>query len=82
MSWNLIYFLFCFWFSDLAARNCLIDELSFTLKLSDFGLTKELEGDNEEYELKHQKQIPVRWASVELLTKSMFDKLMLSKIFK
>ena len=54
----------------MAARNCLIHETNFILKLADFGLTKELEADEELYEIKQMKQIPVRWASVELLSKS------------
>jgi hypothetical protein len=42
------------------------------LKLADFGLTKELEGYEEIYEIKTQKQIPVRWAAVELMSKSTY----------
>ena len=51
-------------FRDLAARNCLIDETDFILKLADFGLTKVLEGDEE--------ILPVRWAAVELMSKSIY----------
>ena len=44
------------------------------MKLADFGLTKELEDDEEIYEIKSQKQIPVRWAAVELMSQSIFNK--------
>ena len=59
---------------DLAARNCLIDDDSFTLKLADFGLSKEIEKDQEEniYFMKRNKTIPIRWAAIESFTRGIW----------
>jgi hypothetical protein len=42
------------------------------LKLADFGLTKELEGLENFYKILIQQPIPVRWAAVELMSKSTY----------
>ncbi|CAL4059719.1 unnamed protein product, partial [Meganyctiphanes norvegica] len=49
---------------DLAARNCMLDE-SLTLKIGDFGLTRNLSSDY--YKKLGQGVLPVRWMSPESL---------------
>jgi len=52
-------------FRDLAARNCLVDK-NGRVKVSDFGLSRCLQ-DDEEY-FTQTKQFPVRWWAVEVLS--------------
>lgn len=54
---------------DLAARNILLCE-DYTVKISDFGLAKDVEtyGNNEYYK-KSKKRLPFRWMAPETLTK-------------
>lgn len=49
---------------DLAARNCLISSDDSTLKISDFGMSREVE---EVYEASNMKEIPVKWTAPEAL---------------
>ena len=49
---------------DLATRNVLIDEEMF-LKVSDFGLSRDIYSDNS-YHMAHTKdKLPVRWMALE-----------------
>ncbi|CAH3034749.1 unnamed protein product [Porites lobata] len=48
---------------DLAARNCLIGS-DDSLKISDFGMSREVE---EVYEASNMKEIPVKWTAPEAL---------------
>ena len=49
---------------DLATRNVLIDEEMF-LKVSDFGLSRDIYCDNS-YHMAHAKdKLPVRWMALE-----------------
>ncbi|CAB3407845.1 unnamed protein product [Caenorhabditis bovis] len=54
---------------DLAARNCLISAQGF-IKISDFGLSKLLDGNKEEETIDESSpQIPLRWMAPESLKK-------------
>ena len=49
---------------DLATRNVLIDEEMF-LKISDFGLSRDIYSDSS-YHMAHNKdRLPVRWMAIE-----------------
>jgi serine/threonine protein kinase len=53
---------------DLAARNCLIEKIendNLRLKISDFGLSKELDSEKDYYTMITNKTLPIRWAAVE-----------------
>ena len=53
-------------FRDVAARNCLVDDGK--IKISDFGLTREL-SQSKVFKLENLKQrLPIRWLSPETLT--------------
>jgi serine/threonine protein kinase len=47
---------------DLAARNCLLTK-DLTLKITDFGLSRQLEDGDEVYEMNALKSIPIRWSA-------------------
>lgn len=49
---------------DLAARNCLISSGDSVLKISDFGMSREVD---EVYEASNMKEIPVKWTAPEAL---------------
>ncbi|CAI5441835.1 unnamed protein product [Caenorhabditis angaria] len=54
---------------DLAARNCLISANGF-IKISDFGLSKLMDGKSEEETMDEESpQIPLRWMAPESLKK-------------
>ena len=65
---------------DLAARNCLVNynkSGQFTVKISDFGMTRALMKDYEYYEVYHLKpeqNIALRWAAPETFLKRIFSK--------
>lgn len=53
----------------MAARNCLVEVEGMkigTLKVTDFGLTRHLEG-KEAYKVKFQEKLPVKWSALESL---------------
>lgn len=50
-------------FRDLAARNCLVDNLR--VKITDFGMSRE-----EDVYMSESKNFPVRWTAPESLTNS------------
>ena len=53
---------------DLAARNCLIGN-DGAVKISDFGMSRMTEGDDEIYTVNTTaKQIPIKWTAPEALT--------------
>lgn len=54
-------------FSDLAARNCLVDKRT-RVKVADFGLSRCIQSD-EEYFCQIQ-EVPVRWWAVEVFSNS------------
>lgn len=61
---------------DLAARNCLIekqDKNNLRLKISDFGLSKELDSEKEYYKMFSNKTLPTRWAAVESFKKGIIS---------
>lgn len=51
---------------DLAARNVLISD-DFTCKVSDFGMSRQLEASEDEYRSLKSVAVPVRWSAVEAL---------------
>lgn len=52
---------------DLAARNCLITEEN-TVKISDFGMSRLTEGDDDLYTVNTTaKTIPIKWTAPEAL---------------
>ena len=57
---------------DIAARNILLSSC-LKAKLSDFGMTKELEEDEEYFEMGEQQKLPVRWLSPEASSKWKFS---------
>ena len=66
---------------DLAARNCLVNydtkSGQYTLKISDFGMTRALMKDSEYYEVYHlrpEQKIAQRWAAPETFLKRIFSK--------
>ncbi|XP_064117241.1 insulin-like growth factor 1 receptor isoform X2 [Macrobrachium nipponense] len=54
---------------DLAARNCMLDD-NLTLKIGDFGLTRNLKSDY--YRKEGQGVLPVKWMAPESLQFSMY----------
>ncbi|XP_070558907.1 hepatocyte growth factor receptor-like [Ptychodera flava] len=57
---------------DLAARNCMVDE-SETVKVSDFGLSRDIY--EQEYYASEDKQtrLPIRWMPVESIKRGIFS---------
>uniref|UniRef100_A0A914QST8 receptor protein-tyrosine kinase n=1 Tax=Panagrolaimus davidi TaxID=227884 RepID=A0A914QST8_9BILA len=51
---------------DLAARNCLLNSTYETLKISDFGLSRKTDNNNE-YLLQNDLELPFRWLPFEAL---------------
>ncbi|XP_065835232.1 tyrosine-protein kinase receptor UFO-like isoform X2 [Oscarella lobularis] len=57
---------------DLAARNCMVD-WDLAIKISDFGLARALEDDEDYYRITPGKVgLPIRWAALEGLTEGIF----------
>ncbi|XP_077991825.1 hepatocyte growth factor receptor-like [Glandiceps talaboti] len=57
---------------DLAARNCMVDE-SETVKVSDFGLSRDIY-EKEYYASEDKKaKLPIRWMSPESIKRSMYN---------
>ena len=52
---------------DLAARNILVDS-DLILKLSDFGLSRDMKDSNLYYMQGVEDRLPVRWMAVESIT--------------
>ncbi|KAK5978740.1 Non-specific protein-tyrosine kinase [Trichostrongylus colubriformis] len=58
---------------DVAARNCLVHKGD--VKLSDFGLSRELSNRAKKYKLKDMKQrLPIRWLAPEVLSSGTYSK--------
>jgi len=55
---------------DIAARNYLVSDQN-KIKLSDFGLAKQIEEEN--YYEKKEKMLPIRWCAPEVLLKRKFS---------
>ncbi|KAI6228538.1 Tyrosine-protein kinase [Aphelenchoides besseyi] len=56
----------------VAARNCLVSE--GRVKISDFGLSREISTSNAKYKLKNLKQrLPIRWLAPETLTSASYS---------
>lgn len=51
---------------DLACRNCLVMS-DLTIKVSDFGLSRTLQEENDYYRQKREECLPVRWMAPESL---------------
>eukprot|EP00035_Acanthoeca_spectabilis_P011007 m.194105 g.194105 ORF g.194105 m.194105 type:complete len:1680 (-) comp15199_c0_seq4:5570-10609(-) len=63
---------------DIAARNVLLDAAN-TCKVSDFGMSAALRGDNDESDyashyVKMHGEMPVRWSSIEVLREGKFSR--------
>jgi serine/threonine protein kinase len=58
---------------DLACRNCLVDVRLDTVKIADFGLSKDVVMDDY-YTLQSKTVLPVRWMAPESLTRGNFSK--------
>lgn len=59
---------------DLAARNCLLsrdDENNFSVKISDFGLAREV-NSKDYYKMGGSKMLPIRWMAPETLISNVF----------
>ncbi|XP_077994510.1 hepatocyte growth factor receptor-like [Glandiceps talaboti] len=57
---------------DLAARNCMVDE-SDTVKVSDFGLSRDIY-EREYYSSQDKKaKLPIRWMSLESIKNSLYN---------
>ena len=54
---------------DLACRNVLVGENKL-LKISDFGLSKQIDGD---YASSSRTRLPVRWMAPEAITHRLFS---------
>jgi len=52
---------------DLAARNILVDS-DMILKLSDFGLSRDMKDSDPYYMQGVEDRLPVRWIAVESIT--------------
>ncbi|XGW10094.1 hypothetical protein V3C99_011955, partial [Haemonchus contortus] len=58
---------------DVAARNCLVHKGE--VKISDFGLSRELSNRAKKYKLKDMKQrLPIRWLAPEVLCSGTYSK--------
>ncbi|RCN53210.1 protein tyrosine kinase [Ancylostoma caninum] len=58
---------------DVAARNCLVH--NGDVKISDFGLSRELSNEAKKYTIKDQNQrLPVRWLAPEVLSSATYSK--------
>ncbi|EDV23928.1 uncharacterized protein TRIADDRAFT_15161, partial [Trichoplax adhaerens] len=55
---------------DIAARNCLLGENKH-LKISDFGLCKDIYAD-QHYKMQKMKNVPLRWSPPEVLLRSLY----------
>ncbi|KAK6732684.1 hypothetical protein RB195_016825 [Necator americanus] len=59
---------------DVAARNCLV-ETDGEVKLSDFGLSRELSNRAKKYRMKDMRQrLPIRWLAPEVLSSGTYSK--------
>ncbi|XP_077983307.1 hepatocyte growth factor receptor-like isoform X2 [Glandiceps talaboti] len=57
---------------DLAARNCMVDELE-TIKVSDFGLSRDIY-EREYYASEDKKaKLPIRWMSLESIKNNIYN---------
>ncbi|PAV85692.1 hypothetical protein WR25_08290 [Diploscapter pachys] len=60
---------------DLAARNVLVgDETKhgMVVKVADFGLARQIKGDDTVYEMQHDTKIPIRWTAPESIRDQIF----------
>jgi serine/threonine protein kinase len=64
---------FFFFFRDIAAKNFLLDENIFTLKLADFGSVVELNENYNSLEIDLDRSLPIRWIAYEVYTSSEFN---------
>ncbi len=65
--------MFFFFFRDIAAKNFLLDENIFTLKLADFGSVVELNENYNSLEIDLDRSLPIRWIAYEVYTSSEFN---------
>ena len=57
---------------DLAARNCMLDEV-FTVKVADFGLSRDIY-ERDYYSAKDKTaKLPVRWMALECLERNIYN---------
>ncbi len=70
---------------DLASRNCMLDT-DFTAKVSDFGLTRQL-NESEYYRIQTiERELPIKWMALEVMESHKYttqsDMVSLSTIFQ
>ncbi|KNC76725.1 TK protein kinase [Sphaeroforma arctica JP610] len=64
---------------DLAARNCMLSHATNStfeypvLKVTDFGMSRMLDGDKEYYHMEQKGQVPARWTALEGLLQQKFS---------
>lgn len=57
---------------DLAARNCMLDE-NLTVKVADFGLSRDIYEDDYYSSDNRKTKLPVKWMALESLEKSIYN---------
>ncbi len=50
---------------DLAARNILLG-VNLTVKVADYGLSREVTAERDYYRLRNQRPVPLRWTAPEV----------------
>lgn len=56
---------------DLAARNCMLDNV-LRIKIADFGLCRQCNGNNEYQPSVKNRDLPLRWMPIEALAEELF----------
>ena len=64
----------------MAARNCLLNETEFVLKLADFGSVEEL-NENNVFKIEQNRELAIKWTAQEVLTTSITLNMYIKKVF-